>query len=147
MFGRWIVAGNGSLPLPLVYVDDVVDALLLGSSRPGLEGKLFNIVDPATVTQREFIQSVRDATPNIKACYISKSILMAAAIGIEALGRLLKRGVPLSRYRIRSIRPLQNFDQTVAQEQLGWTPRVGAAEGMRLTFVVSQPRQSSSSSL
>jgi len=49
MFGRWIVVGSGSLALPLVYVDDVVDALLLGSSRPGLEGKLVNLVDPAVI--------------------------------------------------------------------------------------------------
>ena len=46
MFGRWIVVGDGSLTLPLVYVDDIVDALLLGSSQPGLEGKLVNVSRP-----------------------------------------------------------------------------------------------------
>ena len=145
MFGRWIVVGNGLLLLPLVYVDDVVDALLLGCSRPGLEGKLVNLVDPAVVTQREFVRLARRARPNIKALYVPKVVLMTAAIGIEALGRLLKRGVPLSRYRIRSIRPLSNFDQTAAIEQLGWTPRVGAVEGLQRTFPVSSKLQSSSS--
>jgi predicted dehydrogenase/nucleoside-diphosphate-sugar epimerase len=144
MFGRWIVVGSGSLELPLVYVDDVVDALLLGSSRSGLEGKLINLVDPAVVTQREFVQIVRGAKPNIKVSYVPKSVLMTAAVGIEALGRLLNRSVPLSRYRIRSIRPLHNFDQTAAQEQLGWTPRVGVAEGLRRTFAVSWTMQSPS---
>ena len=138
MFGRWIVVGSGSLALPLVYVDDVVDALLLGSSRPGLEGKLVNLVDPAVVTQREFVQIVRGAKPNIKVSYVPKFVLMTAAVGIEALGRMLKRNVPLSRYRIRSIRPLPNADQTAAQVQLGWTPRVGVAEGLRRTFPASQ---------
>jgi nucleoside-diphosphate-sugar epimerase len=145
MFGRWIVVGNGSLPLPLVYVDDVVDALLLGLSRPGLEGKLVNLVDPAGVTQREFIRIARGARPEIKVSYVPKPVLMMAAVGIEALGRLLKRSVPLSRYRIRSIRPLSNFDQTAAQEQLGWSPLVGVAEGLRRTFPVSPAIQSSSS--
>jgi nucleoside-diphosphate-sugar epimerase len=70
---------------------------------------------------------------------------MMAAVGIEALGRLLKRNVPLSRYRIRSIRPLSNFDQTAAQEQLGWSPLVGVAEGLRRTFPVSRAIQSPSS--
>jgi predicted dehydrogenase/nucleoside-diphosphate-sugar epimerase len=144
MFGRWVVVGRGSLALPLVYVDDVVDALLLGASRPGLEGKLVNLVDPAVVTQREFVQTVRGAKPNIKVSYVPKSVLMTAAVGIEALGWLLKRNVPLSRYRIRSIRPLHNFDQTAAQEQLGWTPRVGAAEGLRRTFAVPQTVESPS---
>ena len=144
MFGRWIVVGNGSLPLPLVYVDDVVDALLLGLSRPGVEGVLVNLVDPVGVTQREFIRIAQAAKPKIKAWYVPKPVLMVAAVGIEALGRLLKRSVPLSRYRIRSIRPLSNFDQTAAQEQLGWTPHVGVAEGLRRTFTISPAIQSSS---
>jgi predicted dehydrogenase/nucleoside-diphosphate-sugar epimerase len=143
MFGRWIVVGNGSLPLPLVYVDDVVDALLLGSSRPGMEGALVNLVDPALVTQREFIQIAQAAKPKIKASYIPRPVLMTASVGIEALGRLLKRSVPLSRYRIRSIRPLHDFDQAAAQQQLGWTPRVGVVEGLRRTFPVPQSIQSS----
>ncbi len=137
MFGRWVVVGRGSLPLPLAYVDDVVDALLLGASRPGLEGKLVNLVDPTVVTQRNFVRIVRAARPDIKASYIPKTVLMMAGIGIEALGHLLKRSVPLSRYRIRSIRPLSNFDQTAALELLGWTPRIGVAEGLRRTFPVS----------
>jgi predicted dehydrogenase/nucleoside-diphosphate-sugar epimerase len=144
MFGRWIVVGNGSLPLPLVYVDDVVDVLLLGLSRPGVEGALVNLVDPAGVTQREFIRIAQAAKPKIKASYVPKPVLMVAAVGIELLGRLLKRSVPLSRYRIRSIRPLSNFDQTAVQEQLGWTPRVGVAEGLRRTFTISPAIQSSS---
>lgn len=137
MFGRWIIAGNGSLPLPLVYVDDVVDALLLGSVRPGIEGVVINLVDPQSITQREFIHLAQAADPNIKTSYVPNFMLMTAAFGIELLGRILKRSVPLSRYRIRSIRPLSNFDQTIARESLGWLPRVGVAEGLRRTFVVS----------
>jgi nucleoside-diphosphate-sugar epimerase len=139
MLGRWIVVGSGLLPLPLVYVDDVVDALLLGSSQPGAQGLLVNLVDPAQVTQRDFIRMAQAAKPEIKASYVPKVVLMTAAIGIEMLGRILKRQVPLSRYRIRSIRPLSNFDQSVAQKQLGWVPRIGVAEGLRRTFVVAPP--------
>lgn len=141
IFGRWIVVGNGSLPLPLVYVDDVVDALILGISSPGLEGVLVNLVDPVAVTQRDFIRTAHAAKPAIKASYVPKPVLMAAAVGVEALGRLLKRSVPLSRYRIRSIRPLSDFDLTAAREKLGWTPRVGVTEGLRRTFIVEPKAQ------
>jgi nucleoside-diphosphate-sugar epimerase len=95
------------------------------------------------VTQREFIQIAQAAKPKIKASYIPRPVLMTASVGIEALGRLLKRSVPLSRYRIRSIRPLHDFDQAAAQQQLGWTPRVGVVEGLRRTFPVPQSIQSS----
>jgi nucleoside-diphosphate-sugar epimerase len=137
MFGRWITVGSGSQPLPLVYVDDVVDALLLGSSRSGVEGALVNLVDPARVTQRQFIRKVQASRPKIKTIYLPKFIMMMAAAGIEALGWALKRSVPLSRYRIRSISPLSNFDQSAARKQLGWTPRVGVEEGLRRTFAAS----------
>ncbi len=144
MFGRWVTVGSGSLPLPLVYVDDVVDALLLGSSRSGVEGVLVNLVDPARVTQSKFIRKVQVSRPKIKTIYLPKFIMMMAAAGIEALGWVLKRSVPLSRYRIRSICPLSNFDQSAARKQLGWTPRVGVEEGLRRTFAASPAMPSSS---
>ncbi len=134
MFGRWIFVGSGSLPLPLVYVDDVVDALMIARSRPELEGELVNLVDPAIVTQREYVQIAKRSDNRINAWYVPKSVLMLASVGIELLGSILKRSVPLSRYRIQSIKPLHNFDQTAARELLGWTPRVGVTEGLRRTF-------------
>lgn len=139
MFGRWIVVGRGSLKLPLVYVDDVVDALLLGATQPGIEGVLINLVDPTAVTQRDYIRRAQIAEPTVKAMYVPKPVLMMAAVGVEGLGALLKRGVPLSRYRIRSIRPLCNFNLTVARERLGWAPRVGVEEGLRRTFATTNP--------
>jgi nucleoside-diphosphate-sugar epimerase len=136
MFGRWIVVGNGSLPLPLVYVDDVVQAMVLAATRPLTPGTLVNLVDPATINQRDFIAMVQADRPGLKATYTPKPVLMTLALGVEALGRMLKRGVPLSRYRIASIRPLAWFDQTAARQLLGWTPQVGLQEGLRRTYGV-----------
>jgi 2-alkyl-3-oxoalkanoate reductase len=42
--------------------------------------------------------------------------------------------VPLTRYRVRSLRPLENFDLTAAQTVLGWQPRVGVERGMAAVF-------------
>lgn len=131
MFGRWIVAGSGSCLLPLVYVDDVVDALLQAASSPDCGDRPIVLVDPAAVTQRDFIRQVEGAGLKVKANYVPVPILMTAAVGIEILGKLLKRGVPLSRYRIRSLRPLSGFDQSAARDRLQWQPRVGAVEGLK----------------
>jgi nucleoside-diphosphate-sugar epimerase len=46
----------------------------------------------------------------------------------------LKRDVPLTRYRVRSLRPLANFNVAAAHDRLGWTPRVGVQQGLDRTF-------------
>ena len=39
---------------------------------------------------------------------------------------------PVSRYRLRSALALRRFDSRRAEELLGWKPRVGVREGIRL---------------
>jgi nucleoside-diphosphate-sugar epimerase len=132
--GRWIVAGKGDLPLPLVYVDDVVDALILAGTRPGVEGLIVQLVDDDSVTQREYIDQ-RQQWSAQKVMYCPRWLLMSLALGVETLGKVLGRSVPLSRYRIRSLRPLAPCDCTVARQQLGWSPGVGTREGLQRTFL------------
>lgn len=132
--GKWIVSGPGTRQLPLVYRDDVVDALLLAEESDQAVGKVFNIVDTTPIRQNEYLQQQRSALGSVGIWKVPEAFLLLAGAGIEQLGKLLKRGVPLSRYKIRSLRPLSPFDVSAAEAQLGWKPRVGIAEGLRRTF-------------
>jgi nucleoside-diphosphate-sugar epimerase len=60
-----------------------------------------------------------------------------AATGLELLGRLLGRRVPLTRYRLRSIKGIRHFDCSAARDRLGWTPRTGVREGLRKTYLTA----------
>ncbi len=130
--GRWFVVGDGRLPLPLVYVDDVVDALLLAAQRDGVLGSTFHIVDPADgLMQHDYIDACRRlAGPQLRVSYVPRPVLMAAAILAGVVSRLTKVHLPLSLYRLRSSRPLGPFDGRAAREVLGWTPRIGARRGL-----------------
>jgi nucleoside-diphosphate-sugar epimerase len=127
--GKWIVAGSGSRKLPLVYLDDVVDGLLAASTSDAALGQVVNLVDSTPIDQNEYLSRAKR-----KASRVPVWFLMCAAYGIELLGKVLKRGVPLSRYKIRSLKPLYPFDCSRAKSLLGWTPRVGTREGLRRTF-------------
>lgn len=52
----------------------------------------------------------------------------------EMLGELLKREVPLSRCRIRSLQPLSPFEVSHARDILGGTQVAGVQEGLRRNF-------------
>jgi nucleoside-diphosphate-sugar epimerase/predicted dehydrogenase len=133
--GRWLVVGDGSLSIPLVYVDDVVSALLLAAARPEVIGQIFHIVTPETVSQREYINFRRQFMPDgPRVSYTPPWLLYSAGLLCEILARMLRRDLPLSRYRVRSIRPLSDFDTSAAKAHLGWIPEVGVREGLALTF-------------
>ena len=133
--GRWVAVGDGAMSLPLVFVDDVVDALLLAAEAPAALGKVFNIVDTTVVSQQQYLQRAqRKLGDELRVVRVPTGLFMALGFGVELLGKVLRRDVPLTRYRVRSLRPLANFDTRAAREELGWTPRVGSARGLEQTF-------------
>ena len=132
--GRWLVMGSGRLPLNLVYVEDAVDALLAAATKPDVSGRVFQLVDPATLTQREYIEAAKRYGSAPRVSYVPKLALYTLALGVELLGRVVHRNVPLSRYKIRSLAPISPFDGSAARDQLGWTPAVGTREGLLRTF-------------
>lgn len=133
--GRWIAVGSATQTLPLVYVDDVVDALLLAADAPAAAGQIINVVDPHVVTQGTYLAGVRRKLGNeLKLLRMPTGVFMLLACGVELLGKLLRRNVPLTRYRVRSLRPLANFDITAARTLLGWEPRVGLQRGLDKMF-------------
>ncbi len=133
--GRWIAIGSGRRPLPLVYRDDVVDALLLAAENPKALGRTFNLVDTDTVDRTTYLRRCQAKLgASLKKLWVPQWVFMCLAIGVELLGKVLKRDVPLTRYRVRSLRPLANFDTSAARDVLGWTPRVGVKRGLDLTF-------------
>jgi len=133
--GWWLAVGPGSQLLPLVYIEDVVDALILAAQRPGLDGQLFHVVDPEPVSHAEYLaQCARTLGSELHAVRVPLPLLLALAGSVEMFGRLLGRNVPITRYRTRSLRPLHTFDLTATTNVLGWRPGVGVREGLRRTF-------------
>jgi predicted dehydrogenase/nucleoside-diphosphate-sugar epimerase len=132
--GRWIVVGNGKISLPLVYVDDVVDAMIEAGKRQGVCGRTFQLVDSERITQQQYIEYCCRHLTNLRVTYVPKALLYAAGIGIGTLGSLLRRSVPLTRYKVSAIRGIATFDCSAARERLGWTPRIGVHKGMELMF-------------
>lgn len=130
---RLVILGDGNVVLPLVYVDDVVDAILLAARSKIADGSVFHIVDDGTFTQLDLVAR---CAPNTPVTCLPLPLVLGLAFAGECLGKLLKRTVPLSRYRVRSaLAPLQ-FDCSAARTRLGWKPAVGVAAGLERTLRV-----------
>jgi predicted dehydrogenase/nucleoside-diphosphate-sugar epimerase len=124
---RIVILGHGRQILPMVYVEDVVDAILRAKERNVWSGEIFMLVDAATMTQE---QLARFAEPQAPIVRVPRFIVNLLAVGVEMLGAILHRPVPLSRYRVASSLSPITFDCTAARQVLGWSPRVGVAAGL-----------------
>ena len=126
--GRFLVLGDGEIPLPLVYIDDVVDALMLAAGSGLHGGEVIQIVDPESWTQNQVLAEVG---PSARVVRVPRALVFAIGRASEiALGTIGKQS-PLAPYRLRSALALRRFEGKRAETLLGWRPRVGVREGIR----------------
>jgi nucleoside-diphosphate-sugar epimerase len=126
--GRWLVLGDGKLELPLVYIDDVVDSVMNAIEKKLTKGEIFQIIDPAALTQEEVLGLAGG----------TKQILRVPRAIVFALGKLseiplnaLGKPSPIAKYRLESALARIHYESTLATKVLGWKPRVGVHEGIR----------------
>jgi len=131
----WISVGAGSQALPLVYTDDVADALVLAGTTPGVDGRIFHVIDPEEVTLNEYLDWYKHLpTRAFRTVRVPAALMQSVATVMDAASFVLRTPLPMTRYRVRALRPLAPFDVTAATQILGWTPRVGVRAGLLRTF-------------
>jgi predicted dehydrogenase/nucleoside-diphosphate-sugar epimerase len=130
-----VILGDGTRELPLVFVDDVVDAIILAAETSKFDGSIFHIVDRTRVTQNQVVQDyISKSDRTVKAVHVPVPIVYGLALAAELLSKILKRQAPLSIYRVKSALARMGFDCTRAEKELGWRPRIGVASGLQETM-------------
>ncbi len=128
---RFVILGNGRLNVPLVHVEDVIDAMILARNSSAAVGSILHIVDRAEVTQADLVEHYMKVHGERRPITrVPMPIVMALAFGVQCLARVLRRDAPLSVYRLRSATADRRFDPTRAEQMLGWTPRIGVDAGL-----------------
>jgi nucleoside-diphosphate-sugar epimerase len=126
--GRWLVLGDASLDLPLVWIDDVVDAIIAAWEKRLCGGEVIHIIDSERLTQRDVLSAVGADRGVI---HVPRPVIFGlgklSEIALGALGRQS----PIAPYRLKSALARLTFDSSRASELLGWKPRVGVREGIR----------------
>jgi 2-alkyl-3-oxoalkanoate reductase len=121
--GRWLVLGDGKLELPLIYIDDVVQAIVAALDKRITHGEIIQIIDPEHMTQEEVLAAAGGA----------RKILRVPRPLVSALGRL--SDLPLRNksphYRLKSALARLHYESDRAEKLLGWRPQVGVREGIR----------------
>jgi nucleoside-diphosphate-sugar epimerase len=139
----FIILGDGTHELPLVYVDDVVNAIVLAAEKSKFDGSVFHIVDQTHITQNQLVHDyVLKNAKNAKVIHLPVAFLYILAAGLEVLSKVLKRSSPLSIYRVKSAMARMRFDCSRAEKQIGWQPLVGITSGLQETLAAERAHSS-----
>lgn len=131
-----LLFGDGSLSLPLVLVDNAVEALILAVTTPAVGGEAFNIVDDGALTQNEYLALLKESAGSMP------RVLKLPRLAYYALGALTEiaaaaRGKEpaTTRYRVRTRLRSVRWDCSKAHRLLHWQSRVPLREGLRRAFL------------
>lgn len=132
--GRGVIVGNGDNFVPLVYVDDVVQGLVLAVDSGRALGEAFNISSDSPITQKEYLDCVAQETggeaPRIRVPLLALSVGAAVAERVfTAAGG--SRRPPITRLGAAFLGTSVRFSIDKAREDLGYAPRVSLREGIR----------------
>ncbi len=130
--GKWLVVlGNGRFTLPVIWIDDLVDAIMAAANSDHFDGSVVQLVDPEPLSQDDVAKFYLAATGKHKTTvHAPLSLLYCAAFGADRLFRMLGRNAPITPYRLRSAIGRRDFDCSTAAKLLGWRPNVGVRGGL-----------------
>ncbi|HXJ06269.1 MAG TPA: NAD-dependent epimerase/dehydratase family protein [Candidatus Acidoferrum sp.] len=135
----FVILGDGTRELPLVYVEDVIDAAVLAAETSKFDGRIFHIVDRTKITQNQVVLDyVSKNAKKSSVIHVPVAIVYCLALGFELLSKVLNRSVPLSIYRVKSALARMRFDCSRAENELGWHPRIGVASGLQETMAAER---------
>jgi nucleoside-diphosphate-sugar epimerase len=133
--GRFFFIGPGANLRHPVYVEDVVDALLLAARGPVGARRDHIIAGPSAMPLRElvntFAHAVGASPPRLR---MPRPVAIVLGRAAEAGGRVLRRNPPFSRRTLAFFENDNAFDIAAARRDLGFAPRVNLPEGLQRTL-------------
>lgn len=131
--GRMVMVGPGTNHVPLIYVRDAAQGVLLAAEAPRAVGRTYLLVNDEPVTQRDYLSAIAaelDAAPPKR--HLPYSLTLMLGTVAEAGARLTSRQQPppIMRFGVQLLGGENRFVITRARQELGFTPQVSLAEGV-----------------
>jgi nucleoside-diphosphate-sugar epimerase len=130
-FGFFIHLG-GSNRLPLTYVDNCAEAIVLAGIKPGVDGEVFNVVDDESLTSREFLRAYRKRVKPFFCVHVPYFLTLPLCRLWEKYSKWSKGQLPPAFNPRRCTAEWQGnqYSNQKLRQRLGWSPRVRMHQAM-----------------
>lgn len=116
-----------------VYIDDLVELILLALVHPEAAGQTFVGWEGPPVPVRDFFDRYARMLGRRRVPALPAPLLKLAAAADESVARVRGRAPTATRWAVSYLSRTSAYQASRAQELLGWHPRVDLDEGMRRT--------------
>jgi nucleoside-diphosphate-sugar epimerase len=138
------VFGDGDSTLPLVHVDNAVDAVVECIRRSAADNQVFNVVDQDLVTKTMYIkQVVAPLYPQALVIYCPMSLLIAVTWLQERVLRLLGKTPYFTLYRLLSSQKRVRYSTSKIETAICWRSHIRFEEGAEQQITEHRRRASS----
>src|SRR5947207_7579742 len=129
-FGFFIQV-DGSHLLPLTFVDNCAEAIVLAGLKAGVDGEVFNVVDDDLLTSRQFLRLYKKRVNRFSA-RIPYSVAHVLSLLWEKYSNSSQGQLPpaFNRRRCAAEWKGNRYTNQKLHDRLGWKPRVNMEEAM-----------------
>ncbi len=131
--GQLALPSRGGAIFSQIYIDDLVEGLLLAARAPAGAGEVFTLTDGAPVTTAEYFGHLTRLAGRGEPRTLPTPALMALAGAGALFARALRRPTEITPETIRYMARTGSYSIEKARSLLGFEPRVTLAEGMLQT--------------
>jgi nucleoside-diphosphate-sugar epimerase len=134
-FGIFLHLG-GSNRIPLTYVDNCADAIVLAGLKPGIDGQVFNVVDDDLPSSREFLSLYKDSVKRFRSIYVPYWIWYFFCFCWERYSAWSEGQLPpaFNRRMCSAYWKCHSYSNGKLKTLLGWHPRVAMKDALRIYF-------------
>jgi nucleoside-diphosphate-sugar epimerase len=130
-FGFFVHLGGSNI-LPLTYVDNCAEAIVLAGLKPGVDAEIFNVVDDELLSSAEFLRAYKRGVGSfftLPLPYRATELLCGAW---EKYANRTKGQLPATFNRRRCAAEWKGnrFSNAKLHSRLGWTPRVNMKQAI-----------------
>lgn len=134
--GEFKFIGDGNQPITLVYVRNLVRALLLAAEAEDLPpGEVFHVTDGESVTRRELVELICEEMGYERpTAHVPLGVAKLAMPIVELVAKLQGKRPILNRFRMKFMATPLTFDISKARRVLGYEPVEPPRESLRQTI-------------
>lgn len=132
--GRFVMIGSGEILYQLVYIDDLVDGIILCGTKPEAVGNIYILTGEPALTLNQLVACIAEVTggkiPKIRLPFMP---VYAASYLCELICQPFGIEPPLFRRRVDFFRKDRSFTIDKARRELSFQPKVDVRSGVTQT--------------